>query len=42
MGFQNALDSVYADCLSEVKRLMAVYPTASVKTTGHSLGAALP
>ena len=33
--------SVYADVLSEVTRLHALYPTAAIKTTGHSLGAAL-
>ena len=41
MGFQLDLQSVYADVLSEVTRLHALYPTAAIKTTGHSLGAAL-
>ena len=33
--------SVFPDVLSEVNRLKKLYPTYAVKTTGHSLGAAL-
>lgn len=40
-GFQNCTESVSAQVLAEVQRLKALYPTYSVKTTGHSLGAAL-
>ena len=40
-GFQNCTESVSAQVLAEVKRLKALYPTYSVKTTGHSLGGAL-
>ena len=40
-GFQKAITSVYDGVLAEVHRLLAKYPTYSVKTTGHSLGAAL-
>lgn len=41
MGFQIDLNSVYSDVLFEVTRLKALYPSAAIKTTGHSLGAAL-
>ena len=40
-GFYTATTSVYPDVLKEVKRLRGLYPTYKVKTTGHSLGAAL-
>ena len=32
---------MYPDVLAEVQRLKLLYPTYSVKTTGHSLGGAL-
>ena len=41
MGFQLSLKTVYAQTLTEVRRLMKQHPTYKVKTTGHSLGAAL-
>lgn len=40
-GFYEAEQKVIGGVLSEVKRLRSVYPSASVKVTGHSLGAAL-
>lgn len=40
-GFYTATQDVYPAVLSEVKILRNLYPTASIKTTGHSLGAAL-
>ena len=40
-GFYSATKSVYPDVLLEVTRLRSIYPTAEIKTTGHSLGAAL-
>jgi len=40
-GFQKAIDSVYKEVLAEVKRLQSLHPTYSIKTTGHSLGAAM-
>lgn len=40
-GFQNAYESVYTHVLKEVHALQKTYPTAAVKVTGHSLGAAL-
>lgn len=40
-GFQKAMVSVQDDVLAEVERLMALHPSYSVKTTGHSLGGAL-
>ena len=40
-GFYQATLSVYPDVLKEVQRLRGLYPTYSVKTTGHSLGGAL-
>jgi len=40
-GFYGAAMSVFPDVLSEVNRLKKLYPTYAVKTTGHSLGAAL-
>jgi Lipase (class 3) len=40
-GFYHAEQKVITDVISHVKSLRAVYPTATVKVTGHSLGAAL-
>ena len=40
-GFYAASQEVYPDVLTEVQRLHALYPNYAVKTTGHSLGAAL-
>jgi hypothetical protein len=40
-GFYHAEQRVIADVVNEVSKLKAVYPTAAIKTTGHSLGAAL-
>ncbi len=40
-GFYWAQQAVYPDVLAEVQRLKLLYPTYSVKTTGHSLGGAL-
>jgi putative lipase involved disintegration of autophagic bodies len=40
-GFQSAEEKVFPDILAEVTRLKSLYPTAGVKTTGHSLGAAM-
>lgn len=40
-GFDNAVNSVADELIAEVKRLRLANPTYSVKTTGHSLGAAL-
>ena len=40
-GFYSALLSDFDSVTSEVKRLTELYPTYAVKTTGHSLGAAL-
>ena len=40
-GFYNATLSVFDAVLAEVKRLKALYPSYSVKTTGHSLGGAI-
>lgn len=41
LGFFSAEQAVIADVLTEVKRLKGLYTTASVKTTGHSLGGAM-
>lgn len=40
-GFYAAEQKVIGDVITEVKRLRGIYPTASIKITGHSLGAAL-
>lgn len=40
-GFYNAEQRVIEGVVSEVSRLRGSYPTAAIKTTGHSLGAAL-
>lgn len=40
-GFQKAIDSVYPKVLKEVTRLSELFPTYSVKVTGHSMGAAI-
>jgi hypothetical protein len=40
-GFYDAEQRVINEVITEVKRLKGLYPTAAVKTTGHSLGAAL-
>jgi predicted lipase len=40
-GFYSAEQKVLPDVLAEVARLKNLYPSASVKTTGHSLGAAM-
>ena len=40
-GFFSAEQAVLTDVLTEVKRLKGLYPTAQVKTTGHSLGGAM-
>lgn len=40
-GFQNCTNAVNGEVLAEVKRLAELYPTYAIKTTGHSLGAAL-
>jgi len=40
-GFYSAEQTVFPGVLTEVKRLLALYPTYKVKCTGHSLGAAL-
>jgi hypothetical protein len=40
-GFQNGADSVSGAVIAEVLRLLDIYPNAAVRTTGHSLGAAL-
>ena len=40
-GFYSAEQAVIGGVLNEVKRLLGIYPTASVKTTGHSLGGAM-
>lgn len=40
-GFYAAEQKVIGGVLTEVKRLRGVYPTAAIKVTGHSLGAAL-
>ena len=40
-GFYSAQQEAFPDVLAEVKRLQALFPDYSVKTTGHSLGAAL-
>jgi len=36
-----SVKTVYKEALSEVRRLMEMHPSYSVKVTGHSLGAAL-
>ena len=40
-GFQNCVESVQDEVAEHVSFLMTVYPGAKIKTTGHSLGAAL-
>lgn len=40
-GFQNVTESVQDEVVEHVSFLMTVYPTAQIKTTGHSLGAAI-
>ena len=40
-GFQKSADSVSGEVIAEVTRLKNIYTTAKVKTTGHSLGAAV-
>ena len=40
-GFYDAEQRALPQILAEVARLRLTYPTAAVKTTGHSLGAAL-
>ena len=40
-GFYGSEQDVFPNVLTEVNRLRALFPTYSVKTTGHSLGAAL-
>ena len=40
-GFYNALLADFNAVTTEVKKLVSKYPTYKVKTTGHSLGAAL-
>ena len=40
-GFYHAEQRVIAEITGEVAKLRVAHPTASIKTTGHSLGAAL-
>lgn len=40
-GFYDAEQAVFPAVLAEVKRLKGLHSTAAVKTTGHSLGAAM-
>jgi len=40
-GFQKAADSVSGQIVAEVHRLKGIHTKAKVKTTGHSLGAAM-
>lgn len=40
-GFDKAVTAVYSDVISAVKSIQKTHPTYKVKTTGHSLGAAL-
>ena len=40
-GFLHAEQAVYPDILNTVKDLSKTYPSATIVTTGHSLGAAL-
>ena len=40
-GWNNGVNLVWDNVLAEVTRLQALYPTYTVKVTGHSLGAAL-
>lgn len=40
-GFNRGVNRVWNDVLTEVTRLQTLYPNYKVKTTGHSLGAAL-
>lgn len=40
-GFQKAADSVAGQIVAEVHRLKTLHTSAKVKTTGHSLGAAM-
>jgi len=40
-GFFSAEQAVITGVLNEVKRLRGIYPTAAIKTTGHSLGGAM-
>jgi hypothetical protein len=41
MGFDKSEQRVFASILAEVRRLQALFPSYRVKTTGHSLGAAI-
>lgn len=40
-GFYSAEQAIITGVHSEVKNLMAIHPTAAIKTTGHSLGGAM-
>jgi predicted lipase len=40
-GFYESEQKVFPSVLAEVRRLKAQFPAYSVKTSGHSLGAAL-
>ena len=40
-GFYKAVNSIWSGLEKEINRLKGLYPTYSIKVTGHSLGAAL-